>query len=151
VTLNPSFIGSGLGYAKDIDYHGLLDFHHIFSANLLLDLKASYTRSNNQSYPVTEGLNPNEKFGQPNVNTPISDSTGLMPISFLGEQFGRGSVLFQPLKDQDNTFAYLGAINYTRGAPASPFQMRWTPISGPATCSSSISRCKKSSQEMSQR
>lgn len=116
VTLNPSFIGSGLGYAKDIDYNALLSYRHVFSSNLLFELKASYTRADNESYPVTEGLNPNEKFGQPNVNTPISDSSGLMPISFLGPETSMGSVLFQPLKDQDNTFQYMGSVNYTRGA-----------------------------------
>ena len=113
--LNPNFIGYALGNATDLDFNGLLDYVHTFNGNLLLELKASYTRSNNQSYPETDGQNPNEAFGQPNVNTPISDSTGLAPIVVLSGA-DLGNVLFQPLKDQDNTFQYLGAVTYTRGA-----------------------------------
>ena len=114
VTLNPSFIGSGLGFAKDVDYNGLLNYVHIFNPNLLLELKAGYTRADNQSYPNTVGLSPNEKFGQPNVNTSISDSTGLAPIVVVSGA-NLGQTLFQPLKDQDNTFQYLGTVGYTRG------------------------------------
>ena len=114
ITLNPNFIGYGLGYAQDTDFNGLVNYIHTFNSNLLLELKASYTRSNNQSYPNTTGQNPNYAFGQPNVNTPISESTGLAPIVVVtGANLGQ--VIFQPLKDQDNTFQYLGALTYTRG------------------------------------
>lgn len=115
LTFDPSFIGSGLGYARDLDYNGLLTYIHVFSTNLLLELKFGYTRANNQSYPETDGQNPNAAFGQPNVNTPISDSTGLAPIVVItGADLG--STLFQPLKDQDNTFQYLGSLAYNHGA-----------------------------------
>ena len=114
IKLNPNFIGYGLGNATDLDFNGLVNYIHTFNSNLLLELKASYTRSNNQSYPDTDGLNPNQAFGQPNVNTPISDSTGLAPIVLVNGA-DLGQVLFQPLKDQDNTFQYLGALTYTRG------------------------------------
>jgi hypothetical protein len=112
--LNPNYISYGLGNATDLDFNVLANYIHTFNSNLLLELKASYTRSNNQSYPDTTGQNPNQAFGQPNVNTPISESTGLAPIDVLGGA-NLGQVLFQPLKDQDNTFQYLGALTYTRG------------------------------------
>jgi Carboxypeptidase regulatory-like domain/TonB dependent receptor len=115
ITLNPSFIGYGLGEAKDLAYTGSLNYTHTFNANLLLDLKAAYTRVNNQSNPETDGLNPNQAIGQPNINTPISDSTGLAPIVVVTGA-SLGSVLFQPLKDQDNTYQYMGNLTYTRGA-----------------------------------
>ena len=116
VTLDPSFIGSGLGWARDIDYNGLLDYLHVFNPNLLVEFKGGYTRADNESYPNTDGLNPNQKFGQPNVNTSISDSTGLAPIVVAGAaNADLGQTLFQPLKDQDNTFQYLGSVVYTRG------------------------------------
>jgi hypothetical protein len=114
ITLNPNFIGYGLGNATDLDFNGLVNYIHTFNSNLLLELKASYTRSNNQSYPDTTGQNPNYAFGQPNVNTPISDSTGLAPIVLVNGA-DLGQVLFQPLMDQDNTFQYLGALTYTHG------------------------------------
>jgi len=115
ITLNPSFIGSGLGYANDLAYNGLFNYVHTFSGNLLLQLEAGYTRVDNESFPETDGQNPNAAFGQPNINTPISDSTGLAPVLVLGGG-SLGSVIFQPLKDQDNTFQYLGSIAYTHGA-----------------------------------
>ena len=115
LTFNPSPISSGLGYAQDTDYDGLLNYIHTFSPNLLLELKAAYTRSDNQSYPDTEGQNPNAAFGQPNMNTPLSDTTGLAFITVVGGT-GLGSELFQPLKDEDNTFQYLGDVTYTHGA-----------------------------------
>jgi hypothetical protein len=114
ISLDPNFIGYALGNATDLDYNGLVNYIHTFNSNLLLELKASYTRSNNQSYPDTDGLNPNSAFGQPNVNTPISMSTGLAPV-VVATGANLGQVLFQPLKDQDNTFQYLGALTYTRG------------------------------------
>jgi len=117
LTINPSSIFTGLAsYAKDTDYNGLLNYVHLFNNNLLLELKAGYTRANNQSFPVTDGQNPNTAFGQPNVNTPISDSTGLAPILVTTTGATLGSVFFQPVKDQDNTFQYLGSLTYTRGA-----------------------------------
>ena len=115
ITLNPSFIGYGLGNAKDLAYQGSLNYVHTFNANLLLELKAAYTRVDNESSPETDGLNPNQAIGQPNINTPISNSTGLAPIVVVTGA-SLGSVLFQPLKDQDNTFQYLGSVTYTRGA-----------------------------------
>lgn len=114
LTLNPNSIFYALGNATDVAYSGMLNYTHVFNPKVLLELKAAYTRVDNQSYPETDGLNPNEKFGQPNVNTPISDSTGLAPISVLSGA-SLGSVFYQPLKDQDNTFQYMGTVTYTMG------------------------------------
>ena len=113
VTLNPN----GLGYdtSHDQDYDGLLDYIHIFNSRLLAEFKASYTRVTNQAFPQAEGQNPNQVFGQPNVNTTISDQSGLAPILVLAGT-GLGSTIFLPLTDGDNTFQYLGAVTYTRGA-----------------------------------
>ena len=114
IHMNPSSVENGLGFARDVDFNGLVNYIHTFNTHIMLELKAAYTRSNNQSYPETEGLSPNQAFGQPNVNTPISDSTGLAPILVLAGA-DLGQVAFQPLKDQDNTFQYLGAVTYTHG------------------------------------
>ena len=114
INLNPNWLGYGLGNARDVAFDGLLNYIHIFNSKLVLELKASYTRVNNQSNPETDGQNPNQAFGQPNVNTPISDSTGLAPV-VVAQGADLGSVYFQPLKDQDNTFQYLGALTNTVG------------------------------------
>jgi hypothetical protein len=115
ITLNPNFVAYGSGFAKDIAYNGLMNYIHTFSSNLLLELKASYTRVNIQSFANTDGQNPNEAFGQPNVNTPISDATGLAPVIVLSGT-DLGQVIFETIKDQDNTYQYLGAVTYTHGA-----------------------------------
>jgi len=87
--LNPNYISYGLGNATDLDFNVLANYIHTFNSNLLLELKASYTRSNNQSYPDTTGQNPNQAFGQPNVNTPISESTAWRPSMSRRRDFGR--------------------------------------------------------------
>ena len=115
VTVNPNSAFFAKFGAQDTDFDALLNYTHIFTSNLLLELKASYTRSNNQDFLANEGVNPNAAFGQPNMNTPISDATGLAPIAVV---FGTyiGDDVFLPVKDQDNTFQYLGNVTYTRGA-----------------------------------
>jgi hypothetical protein len=112
VTFNPNSLFYGLGNAQDTDFDALLNYIHTFNGNLLLELKGAYTRSNNQSTPEADGKNPNRAMGQPNVNTPLSDSTGLAPI-YVVMGSALGGVYFQPLKDQDNTFQYLGTVTYT--------------------------------------
>ena len=112
VTINPNSLG--YDFSHDKDYDGLLDYIHIFNSKLLLELKASYTRVANQAFPQAEGQNPNQAFGQPNVNTTTSDQSGLAPVLVLSGT-GLGSTIFLPLTDGDNTFQYLGALTYTRG------------------------------------
>jgi hypothetical protein len=111
MTMNPSLYGSN---AHDLDFDVLVNYIHTFNNNLLLELKAAYTHSNNQTYPNTLGLNPNAAFGQPNVNTPIDDSTGLASI-FVNSGAGLGQMIFQPLADKDNSYQYLGAVTWTHG------------------------------------
>jgi hypothetical protein len=114
VTVNPNFIGTAKFAAQDTDYDVLLNYTHTFTSNLLFEGKAAYTRVNNQNSLANEGLNPNEALGQPNMNTPIGDTTGLAPvIVVMGSNLGDDAIV--PIKDLDNTFQYLGNVTYTRG------------------------------------
>ena len=98
-------------YAANI----MAGYVHTFRDNLLLDLRASYTRVNNGAFAQNQGLNVNQAFGQPNVNSnQCGGQTNMAPISVtsgtaLGSQF-------RPTKDQDNTFDYMGALIWTRGS-----------------------------------
>jgi hypothetical protein len=112
ITLDPS---GGASSAKDLDFNELINYIHIFNSNLLVELKASYTHSDNETIPESEGLNPNQAFGQPNINSVIGDASGLASIS-VTQGTGLGQETFQILEDKDNTFQYLGAVTYTRGA-----------------------------------
>jgi hypothetical protein len=114
VTVNPNFIGYAKFGAQDTDYDALLNYTHTFTSNLLFEGKAAFTRVANENYLANEGLNPNQALGQPNMNTPIGDATGLAPIIVLsGSHLGDGGIV--PIKDLDNTFQYLGNLTYTRG------------------------------------
>ncbi len=102
------------GPAKDIAHNLQLNFTHIFSPALLLELKAAYTRINNSSDSTNAGKNPATLFGFPsNINVGPS-ATGLPLIQFPGIQ-ALGDSRFIPLQDLNNTFQYNGAITYTFG------------------------------------
>ena len=108
------------GPATDTAQQYGFGYTHFFTSNLLLDLRAAFTRINNLSLP----LNSNVKGGADaivsgglgtfasNLN---SQSTNLTPISFSGlSDIGDGS--FVPLQDIDNTFQYSGIVSWTKGS-----------------------------------
>lgn len=111
IELYPS---TGLGIAPQVAYNAMLNYVHTFTPNLLLELKAAYTRVDNKSLPENMGTNPHAAVGQTNVNTPIGGSTGLAFASIVGSTT-IGSVGFAPVVDQDNTFQYAGSLTWTRG------------------------------------
>jgi hypothetical protein len=89
-------------------------FTHIFSQNLLVDLRAAYTRINNLSLPLNNGTAPDTKLGfGPNMNF-NSLSSFLTPIAF-GPFSDIGDGAYVPLQDIDNTFQYSGSVSYTLG------------------------------------
>ena len=93
-----------------------LDYTHVFSPALVLELKAGYTRINIDTENPNTG-NISSTFGLVNVNTPIAPETGgLMPIDFTGGYSGLGESPYIPIIDVNNTFQYMGAVTYTHGA-----------------------------------
>ncbi len=102
------------GPATDKAYQYGLGYTHIFNQNLLLDLRATYTRINNLSLPLNYGLNADTKVGfgtNMNFNTL---SNFLTPISF-GSFPDIGDGAYVPLQDIDNTFQYSGTLSWTLG------------------------------------
>ena len=89
-------------------------FTHIFNSNLVLDLRAAYTRINNLSLPLNYGANADTTVGfGPNMNF-NAQSNVLTPIAFGGfNDIGDGA--YVPLQDIDNTFQYAGTLSYTIG------------------------------------
>jgi hypothetical protein len=93
-----------------------LNYVHLFTSNLLLELKAGYTRINIATLPVNYGLNLDQKIGIVNGNI-AADSTGLSPMLFLGGDYSDiGGGLFLPIFNVNNNFQYNGAVSYTRGS-----------------------------------
>jgi hypothetical protein len=103
------------GQANNIAHNAQLNFVHTFTPNFLLELKAGYTLINNSSQPLNYGSNPNQAFGQPNVNINQS-TTGLAPINVVAATALGGGGRYTPLQDLDNTYQYLGNLTYTHGA-----------------------------------
>jgi len=111
--INPN---SGIvGTANQLNYNSAINYTHIFSPTLVMNLFASYTRADNSTYPHAVDLNPNEAFGQPNVNSPIGNASGLAPV-FVQGGANLGDNYFVPVTHADNTFQYMGAFAYTRGS-----------------------------------
>jgi hypothetical protein len=111
------------GPADDIEHSAALDYNHLLSNNLIVDLKAQYMRLNNLSGPVNEGKDVSTAFGFPCnstscVNLPNDlPSSGLMAISFYADGYSPlGDAAYVPLLDQNNTFQYAGSLSWVKGA-----------------------------------
>ncbi len=102
------------GPSTDTAQQWALNYTHIFNQNLLVDLKAAFTRMNNQSLPLNYGVDVDTQFGfGPNMNF-TSLASGLTPLSISNfPDLGDGA--WVPLQDIDNDFQYLGTVSYTHG------------------------------------
>jgi len=116
VSINPGNGQFGFaGPAKDIAYNGQLNYTHIFTSNLLLELKAAYTRIDNVSNSPNSGTNAATAVGFPkDINFGPLASSGLPLINIAGFA-PLGDSNFVPIVDISNTFEYNGAVSYTRG------------------------------------
>lgn len=108
------------GPATDTAQQYGFGFTHIFTQNLLVDLRAAYTRINNLSLPLNTTLaKPADVILQGNnpgtFAANLNDrSRNLTPVGFPGlSDLGDGS--FVPLQDIDSTFQYLGNVSWTKG------------------------------------
>ncbi|SEC05818.1 TonB-dependent receptor [Terriglobus roseus] len=102
------------GPASDAAQQYAFDYTHIFSQNLLVDLKAGYTRINNLSLPLNYGKNAATQVGfGPNMNFNATSNV-LPPISF-GPFADIGDGAYVPLQDIDSTFQYAAIVNWTKG------------------------------------
>ena len=91
-----------------------LNYAHTFTPNLILLAAAGYTYINNLSTPVNYGLNPNQAFGQANINLGLSTSA-LGPIGVTGGTSVGDGGNFIPLNNKDNVYQINGSVLYTRG------------------------------------
>ena len=97
------------GPAKDGAQQYAFGFSHIFTQNLLVDLRAAYTRINNFSQPLNFASNADTKVGFP---TNGGLTAGLTPLGINGlSDLGDGA--YVPLQDVDSTYQYSGTVSYT--------------------------------------
>jgi outer membrane receptor protein involved in Fe transport len=112
------------GPAIDQEQSGALGYTHLFSSNLILELKAQYMRLDNQSNPVNVGQAVATAFGFPSgssayaINLPGDlVSSGLPNISSSVQGYAAlGDADYVPLHDQNNSFQYMGSVSWIKGA-----------------------------------
>lgn len=90
------------------------DYTHIFNQNLLIDLKAGFTRINNLSLPLNYGANADDTVGFPSNMNFTAQANVLTPIGF-GPFSDIGDGAYVPLQDIDNTFQYAANVSWTKG------------------------------------
>jgi hypothetical protein len=99
------------GAAKDDAQQLALGYTHLFSQNLVVDLRAAYTRINNFSQPLDYNTNADTTVGFPSNGLL---TTGLTPTGINGlNDLGDGA--YVPLQDIDGTYQYGGTVSYTIG------------------------------------
>jgi hypothetical protein len=104
------------GPASDVAQQYVLGYTHIFTPNLLLDLRAAFTRINNLSLPLNYGTSANTTVGFPASHSSFSPfANSLTPVS-VGPFSDLGDGAFVPLQDIDNTFQYTATISWTKGS-----------------------------------
>jgi hypothetical protein len=106
---NPS---SYPGPAQERAQNIQLNYVHVFTQHLLLELKAGYTRVNIASNPLADGLNLSEKFGLTGVNVSgVSELSLMGPVGYAA----LGDAYYLPINYIDNTFQLDGAVTYVVG------------------------------------
>lgn len=108
------------GNANDTARNIQLNYTHLFTQSLLMNLVASYLRINNQSFPLNYGLDAATAFGYTGVNV-SKQTSALTPVN-IGGVWGAatgyatvGDGAFIPLQDLDNGLQFSGTITWTRG------------------------------------
>ena len=110
--IQPAGSASFPGDAKQRAQQVLLKAVHTFSAMLLVELSAGYSRINNASFPLNYGSDLGDQFGIQNANF-NQFSSGLPQVSIAGYT-GFGGTSFLPLIDLDNVYQLGGAVTHVR-------------------------------------
>ena len=96
-------------------HNGQFGYTHVFTPNLLLELRAGYTYFNLDATPLDTGRNLNDAapYLIPNANE-CSVCSGLATFSVVGLA-GLGDTISQPFYNQEHNTQVAGAVTYTRG------------------------------------
>ena len=97
----------------------MVDYIHIFSPTLVMELKGAYTRLWLYTDSTNQGTNASQKFGMP--NTDVSDQISglatidIVPMRAVGSSFTLGDDRYVPIFDVNNVFQETGSLAWTRG------------------------------------
>jgi hypothetical protein len=101
------------GPARQTAHNAQLDYIHIFSPGLLMEVKTGFTRLDNASYGLNHGTNASQQFGLSGVNV-TPQTSGLTPVWING--YGSlGDAWALPLRNIENSFQYAGSVSCSRG------------------------------------
>jgi hypothetical protein len=117
VSIQPNGGASYPGTSTTVAHGVALSYSHMFTPNLVMELKTGYTRIAID----TQNLNPtgdvSAKIGLVNANTTAAPhAQGLTPVAG-----GLGDSIYIPIIDTNNTFMYMGSLLYTHGAHSLKF------------------------------
>jgi hypothetical protein len=114
LTIYPGGGDTYAGPSKTVAQAVQLNHVHIFRSNLVMELKAGFTRISIRTLPLNYGTNAAEALGVKNANVDATSSA----LSVMSVQnyatVGQGSYL--PILDFNNVFQYAASVAYTRGA-----------------------------------
>jgi hypothetical protein len=91
-----------------------LNYAHVFSPSVVMELKGGFARYHIYSLPQNYGTNASQQVGLKGVNID-SDSSGLAIMSISGLT-SLGDWTYIPLLTLNNMFQESGSVNYLRGA-----------------------------------
>jgi hypothetical protein len=127
VTINGTKINPGAGPygnfsgpAIDQDHSVALGYTHVLSSNTVLDLRAQYLRLDHDSTPVNVGVPAANVIGFPCTATGCVNGagdiyqSGLPNLNFAHGYGALGDADYVPLKNQQNSFEYAGAVSWVK-------------------------------------
>lgn len=115
----PGFIANGEfpGTNKTKAQGAQVNYTHVFSSNLLLDLRIGFNRINIDSEPIGKGTNAGSALGLPNTNdTGDPNATGMPGFHFLNGYADLGDQIAIPIHNINNTYQANGDVIYNRGS-----------------------------------
>jgi len=93
-----------------------INYTHIFTPTLLMNLRVGFLRLNIDSNTINNGLNASSKLGIPNANLPGQPgSSGLTGVHFLDGYADLGDQIAYPIVNINNTYQLNGDVSWTKG------------------------------------
>jgi hypothetical protein len=93
-----------------------LDYLHIFTPNMVGELKAGFTRVNIATYPLNYGSNISAQIGVQNAYLGSADTASVPTILFWGGPYATlGDGFWTPILDVNNTYQYRGTLSWSHG------------------------------------
>jgi len=92
-----------------------LNYTHVFTPQLLMELRAGFSRISIQSLPYHYGTNIGNKMGVANANYD-QYSSGMPSLHFDSGAVDLGDQIAIPILNISNTYQYNGTVTYNKGA-----------------------------------